>query len=148
MSKAYGMFVSFIFLQLFWAFSVSLIVPFVPAVEMQQVVFFEDDAGLIEYSTLAASLEGGIGDQTNIPVLDFGALIFYSSNLILSLMINFITAVPQMLMILIGAFVNVFPLNYTIVYYMKTFFTLILTILYYLSLFLFITNIRGGNAVA
>lgn len=148
MSRAYGMFVSFIFLQLFWAFAITLIVPFVPDAQMNQVVFFENDAGLIEYSTLANSLEDGISDQTNIPVLDFGALIFYSSNLILSLMINFITAVPQMLMILLSAFANIFPINYTIMYYMKTFFTLILTIIYYLSLFLFITNIRGGNAVA
>lgn len=137
------MFVAFIFVQIFWAFSVTLLVPFIPDAEMSQVVFFEDEAGLIKYSTLANSLETGISDQTNIPVLDFGALIFYSSNLLLSLMINFATAVPQMLLILLSAFSNVFPLNYTIMFYMKTYFTLIITILYYLSLFLFITNIRG-----
>jgi hypothetical protein len=148
MASAYNLFVSFIFLQLFWAFGVTLIVPFIPAVEMSQVVFFEDSSGLINYQTLSQSLENGVTDQTNIPVLDFGALIYYSSNLLLTLMINFVTAVPQMILILLSAFANIFPLNYTIMFYMKTFFTLIMTVLYYLSLFLFITNIRGGNNVA
>jgi len=147
-NSGYGLFVAFIFVQLFWAFSVSMLVPLIPEAEMQQVVFFENEAGLIEYNTLANSLEDGISDQTNIPILDFGALIFYSSNLILNLMINFVTAIPQMLLILLNAFSTIFPIPYTIMSYMKVFMTLILTIVYYLSLFLFITNIRGGSGVA
>lgn len=142
--NGFNIFTSFLFLQLFYALAMTLIVPAIPSQYTLPVNMFNNPDAQIDYQNVATSLQGGITDQTNIPVLDFGSLVFYASSIILSFMINFVTAVPQMLILLLTAFFFVFPIGITIQANMITALTILLTILYWLAVIAFVTNIRTG----
>jgi hypothetical protein len=138
------LFTTLLIVQLFWAFSVTMLVPNMPNNQSNQVLMFNNDTGLIKLNVLQSSLETGIGDQANIPVLEVGALVFYSSATILSLMINFFTAVPQMVTLLITVFFMFIPLplaqqNITLAWIWG-----IVSILYIISLFAFIAGTRSN----
>ena len=95
---------------------------------------FTDESGLIDYTTLNQQVESTVENQTNIPLLDFGALVFYSSSFLLNLMINFITAVPQMMVMFISAIAALLPIGYLEVE-IKGIFTIIISLFYFLGLY-------------
>lgn len=138
------LFTTLLIVQLFWAFSVTLIVPFMPNAQSNQVLMFNNDNALIKLPLLQSQLETGIGDQANIPVLEVGALVFYSSATILSLMINFFTAVPQMVTLLTTVFFLFIPMELTIQNTVLTWIFAIVSILYVISLFAFIAGTRSN----
>jgi len=144
------LFTTLLVVQLFWSFSVTLIVPNMPNAETNQVVMFNNANNIIEINTLQNSLDQGITDQTNIPLLEVGALVFYSSATILSLMINFFTAIPQMVTLLVHVFFLFIPISGSQEIIVKGWIFGIISVLYIISLFSFITGTRtnlGGSGI-
>ena len=145
MANGFQVFTALLMVQLFYAFAVTLVVPVLPAALENQVIQFTDEAGTINYTTLATEVEGTVENQVNIPLLDFGALVFYSSSFLLNLMINFITAIPQMLTIFINAIFIFIPVTQSVQIQIKTIFTVVVSLFYFLGLLAFITGFRGGS---
>lgn len=144
MANGFQMFAALLMVQLFYAFTVTLMVPILPGALQMQVVQFTNEDGLIDYTTLNSEVEGTVENQTNIPLLDFGALVFYSSSFLLNLMINFITAVPQMMIMFISAIDTLLSIG-ALTIQIKAFFTIILSLFYFLGLLSFITGFRSGG---
>lgn len=86
---------------LFYGLAVSLVLPYFPGVTNSQLAFFTDGQGISKIATMNAGLQQGMQFQSTIPFLDFGTLIFYSSITAFNVFMNVLTAVPQMLNILV-----------------------------------------------
>lgn len=147
MPTGFQIFTAFLLLQLFYAFAVTLIVPALPGALDNQVIAYTNSSGLISYSTLSSDVEGTVQNQFNIPLLDFGALIFYSSSFLLNLMVNFITAVPQIMLMGLTALFVFFPFTTGLQADIRMILTLMLTLFYFISLISFVTGFRSGGAI-
>jgi hypothetical protein len=145
--NAYQLFIVLLTTQLFYALSVTLLVPFFPNATSNQVVMYTNSNNVINFNTLSESMGQGISNQSSLPILDTGALIFYSSGVILSLMVNFFTAIPQMITALLSGFFFFIPINYTLAFTIKSLAFVFTTILYYLVLFSYITQTRTGGGI-
>ena len=125
-------------------------VPYMPNATSNQVVMFNNSNNLIELGTLQSSIDSGISVQTSIPLLETGALIFYSSATILNLMVNFFTAIPQMATLLVTVLFMFIPVDLSIAITVKMWVFGIVGILYAIALFAFITGSRtnlGGGGI-
>lgn len=142
--NALNLFVTLLIVQMFWALSVSLIVPVMPNATSNQVVMFNSSSSIVNFSTLSNSVTSGVSSQTSLPIIETGALIFYSSSAILNLMVNFFTAIPQMVTLLLTAIFMFIPVDYTIQFTIKSLGFVIVTILYYMILFSYITGTRSA----
>lgn len=96
---------------------------------------------------ISDKIDTTVSNQINIPLYDLGALVFYSGNILLDLMINFIFAVPSMFTILISAFSIPFMLDAYLMSQVKLFIYTLMSILYLMSLLVFILNIRSQKGV-
>ena len=135
--------------QMFWAFCVTIFVPLIPDVQQQQVIMFTDSQGVISFTTLSSTVQGAVNSQSTIPFLDIGTLIFYSTSILLNLVLNFITAIPQMILLLLVTLFQFLPFSQSIQITVKEIFLVMVTVIYYLLLIFFITAQRtqtGGLA--
>ncbi len=140
--NALQLFTTLLLVQLFWSLGVSLIVPNMPNASSNQVVMFTNSNNTIELGTLQSSIKSGITDQQNIPLLEVGALVFYSSATILNIMINFFTAIPQMVTLLMAVMFLFIPLSTGLQITLQAWVFGIVTVLYFVALFTFLMGTR------
>jgi hypothetical protein len=134
--------------QVFFGFSITILVyvltPFGVVTEMAA---FNSYADRLPMQNITAKLEGSVQSQTNVPVVELGALVFYSGNIVIDLLLNFIFAVPEMITLVIagiGLLVNVDPYMISV---FKGFVGVLFTVLYFVAILQMITNIRSGGRV-
>jgi len=140
--NALQLFTTLLLVQLFWSLGVSLLIPYMPNALDNQVVMFTNSNNVIELGTLQSSVSQGITDQQNIPLLEVGALVFYSSATILNIMINFFTAIPQMVTLLMSVIFLFIPIGYDLQIVLQTWVFGIVTVLYFIALFTFLMGTR------
>jgi hypothetical protein len=133
--------------QLFWAFAVTGIVATLPADQVNLVSVYTTQSGTVNIGTITNQLNTGITNQFNIPLLDLGALIFYSGNIIINLVLNFFTAIPQMFTLFISGIFFFIPLDVTLQNSIKLFIAGLIFIYYMLGVLGFITNMRSRGGV-
>lgn len=96
---------------------------------------------------LADDIQGNLERQTNIPVLDMGALVFYSGNILLDILVNFISAIPQMITMLISGIMFLFSIPEFVQDGIQVFATVVLTAMYLLSMMSMIMSFRSGRGL-
>jgi len=101
----------------------------------------------LDISEIANEMETGLSNQADAPLLDLGALAFYSGNVILSLLLNFVFAVPSMVTIIFSALTLVVTFDSAIMNYLQLFIFLTFTIIYIFSLLRLLSGIRTGRIV-
>jgi hypothetical protein len=85
--------------QFFWSFFITMMVSTLP---VNYVTTQELFGGVNrDLNEMSLDIEGGLSQQKDTPIADFGALVFYSGVFIVDLMANFFFAFPQM----VGLFV-------------------------------------------
>ena len=90
-------------------------------------VYLSDELGLsgsLDMQGVYNQVKSAEENQYRIPVLDLGALIFYSGNFIADLVINFVFAVPGMINLLVGNFLHFVSLDVSLVAGVLTFLTI------------------------
>lgn len=132
-------------IQIFWAFAVTGIVATLPADQVALVSVYTTQSGTVNIGTITSELNTGITNQFNIPLLDAGALIFYSGNIVLNLVLNFFTAIPQMFTLFISGIFLFIPIDATLQNSVKLFFGGIIFIYYMLGVLNFITATRSAG---
>jgi len=142
MAQFTQLFTYLLIVQMFYAFSITIFVPLLPDIQQQQVIMYTDEQGVLNFATLGSELEGTVSSQSTVPFLELGTLIFYSTNLIINLVLNFITAIPQMITLLLVTLFTFLPLDQTIQTSVKGIFIAMITIIYYLLLILYIMGAR------
>lgn len=143
----YDYFTKALWVQLFYSLAMTTLVysmaMFVP---LNQVELFTDNIGQ-DVDDIAEDIEGNFENQFNIPVVDLGSLVFFSGNLLADLILNFITAIPNMVNILISAVFLFIPIDAQLQTNIKLFIVVSLTISYMLGTLAFLANMRTGRAI-
>lgn len=141
MASGLGTFYSLLLVQIFFGVAVTLLVMALP-LSGNQVAWFSNSNGVMNFTTTATTIQSSMENATKIPLLDFGSLVFYSSNILFNLMINVVFAVPEMLSIFLTILFFFIPIDYSLQIVIKTLFIAIVSILYYIVLISFITGTR------
>jgi hypothetical protein len=81
-----------ILVQLFFATSITMITYSLPNAADNQAEQYLGITTRINVQTVSEDLKGGLEEQTNVPIIELGALVFYSGNILIDLLLNFIFA--------------------------------------------------------
>lgn len=103
-----------------------------------------DDYNLNSIGSISSS---ALDDQTNLPSIDVGALVFYSGNILIDLLLNFVTALPQMISLLINGVLFLFNINSYFVDLLQIFTSVVTVSLYIIGLIQLLTSVRSGARI-
>lgn len=136
-----------IIVQIFFGVCITMVSYAMPSDSFDYVQLVEsgNEMDLVETGDMITT---AANRQTNIPILDMGALIFYSGNIVLDMILNSVFAIPSMVTTLVSVFVIFFPIDAILQAYIGIAIFLIIGAIYIISILAFIVNLRGGAGVA
>lgn len=132
-------------IQLFWSFLFTILIATMPASSLTHVSLFANQDAQIDIASVSTDVENSIDDQLNIPLIDAGSLLFYSGNIVIDLMLNFLTAVPSMFTLLLSGIFLLIPVDAYLQVWIKLFAFAIVGIMYMLGLMSFLSAFRSGR---
>jgi len=136
-----------LWVQLFYSFSITILVYGLAAMgSVETVSLFTDNIGP-DIEQIGDDINQNFDEQLNIPVVDLGSLVFFSGNLVIDLLLNFITAIPNMVNILISAYFLFVPVEAQLQTEIKEFILVALTVMYTLGLVGFLARSRSSGAL-
>lgn len=143
-----GLFTTIIVVQLFFSLAITLISHTLPEDSLQYVDVFVSTADTMDIQDIGEEIQGSLDKQTNIPIIELGALVFYSGNILIDLLLNFLFAIPQMFeLLLTGILYFAGGLNNFIIVSLQIFIKVLISALYLFGIIKLITNIRTGRAI-
>ena len=132
--------------QMFYAVSIVALVNVMPADMLQPSQLFQSN--LFDFESASQQVQNAINDQTDIPLVEVGALVFYSGNIVIDLLVNFFAGIPAMVTMFLNGLMVIFSIDTNLMYYFQAFLTIAWNTYYFISLISFVTNMRsGGNIV-
>lgn len=143
--KAMNMFLILAIVMLFWSLGINIFTYTLPSEARDVTTSVSDLNHDINMDDVAGQIESSLTDQTKIPLIDIGALVFYSGNLLVDLFLNFLFAIPEMIGVLLGGAMRLFSLDTTIVAYVQVFVAAAVGISYVMAIIAFLTNVRSGR---
>ena len=145
MTKIYVTFILMIIVQLFYSISITLISHSYKNLNIQTNVEFV--AKTQNVSSITEKIQSSLQLQTNIPIIDLGALLFYSGNLLIDMMLNFFFAIPSMITILVHFFGIMIQMDAYLLTTFKLFMFGLVSVWYFLQIILFLVGLRSGRAI-
>lgn len=139
-------FVAVILVQLFYSFAITLLAYALPASAIHYVTGFSELSGG-DLGSVGSSVQASLDRQTNIPVIEIGALVFYSGNILLDLLLNFAFAIPQMLGMLVNGIMLLLNVDSYIFAVVQLFASVVVTVMYFIGLMNLLVSIRSGRVV-
>ncbi len=133
--------------QLFYAFSITMIVYALPAASLADIAKFQQPTETFSEKYIADQVGESVEQQFDLPVVELAALVFYSGDIVLDLIVNFATAVPSMFTLLIEAFLLFINLDATLAFNIKLFFWIMISMLYFISVVTFLLNLRARGTI-
>lgn len=139
------MFKIIIVIQLFYAFSITAISYSMPEDSLNYVTSFSDITNSISLESVSSDVQGSLERQTDIPVIELGALIFYSGNMLIDLLLNFAFAIPQMLGMLVNGIMILFNVDGYLFGLVELFSSVLFGVLYIVALIQLLVGVRSGR---
>lgn len=136
-----------ILVQLFFSFGITILAYSMPNNTTPFINSYQSLAGDIDMANIKGDFESSLVSQLDIPAVEVGALVFYSGNILLDLLANFLFAVPIMIGLIISAITNLFSLDNFIVYTVQMFVSVVIGIIYIISLIQLLIGIRSGRVI-
>lgn len=136
-----------VIVQLFFAFSITVITYAMPDDSLNYVTAFSDVASEISLETVSNDVQDSVTDSLNIPVIELGALVFYSGNIILDLLLNFFFAIPEMIGLVINGFMLLFNIDSYLFAVVELFLATLTIVLYFIGLIEMLMNIRSQRGL-
>jgi len=136
-----------IVMQIFFGFAITGYSYALPADARQHVNPFSDVADGLDMESVAADVEENLQRQRDIPVIDIGALVFYSGNILLDLLLNIIFAIPEMIGLLIYGITSFFSVDVVLIATLQAFVAVLVSALYVIGVIQLLTSIRSGRAI-
>jgi len=130
---------------LFWSFVFTTLTYVIPVDDRPVLVYVEFSDGTTDLATIKSEFDLAVTQQTEIPLVDLGALLFYSGNIIIDLLLNFAFAIPQMFTILLNIIFLVIPVLPELSNAMSALIFAMIAVAYAIAILQFVTNLRGGN---
>ena len=131
-------------IQLFYAFAVTVIVYSLPPDTVNYINVFQTDVSL---ENTSVQIQQSVQKQMDIPIVDLGALVFYSGNIVVDLMLNFLTAIPGMFSLVLTAIFAFINVDAYLVTQFKLFATTMATIFYVMAVLKFILEMRTRGTI-
>lgn len=135
-------------LQLFFSFSITILAYGIPSDSRNHITSFSSITEDINLTSVSNKVSGSLESQTNMPIIELGALIFYSGNILLDLLLNFAFAIPEMIGLLFYGLTNIVPLDPQIIYIVQLFASVAVLVTYFISLMQLLTGLRSGRVVS
>jgi hypothetical protein len=135
--------------QLFWGFSVTMLAYALPTdvVGAQSALSqYAGTAADFDQSLIAANIRENIQSQMQLSFVDIGALVYYSGNLVIDIIVNFFTAVPSMITLAINSYFMVFPIDAQLQAGVLQLIWVLASILYFVAFLSFIMQLRSGQS--
>lgn len=132
-------------IQLFYGVGITLLAYAMPASQTTLLSTYQEPSTDLDMTEISSTIEENIQSQLDIPIVDIGSLVFFSGNVVIDMMLNFFTAIPSMITILISGFFMLFPVDAFIATQIKLLFWVIAAALYFIAFLSFIMNIRAGG---
>jgi len=131
---------------LFYSVAVTIISQSLPTESLDYVRPFQTKT-TSSLSDTVAEVESSVDRQLNIPIIEIGALVFYSGNIVIDLFLNFIFAIPEMLTILTHGIVLIVNMPNYLIDTVQTFAFSVFSIFYILSVISLLLGVRSGRIV-
>lgn len=147
MTNAMKLFTSIVIVQLFYSFVITGMAYSIPDDAKQYVTGFSDITDELSLESVGADIQEGVESQTSIPVIELGALIFYSGNILIDLLLNFAFAIPEMIGMLINGLMMLFSIDSVLFALVQLFATATITVVYLIGILQLIAGIRSGRVV-
>ncbi len=134
--------------QLFFSFAITSLTYALPEDTLNYVTSFSDITEKIDLESVSDDVQESVEKQTNIPVIELGALVFYSGNILIDLLLNFAFAIPEMIGMLINGIMILFMgVDSYLFATVQLFSAVAITIIYFISIIQLISSIRSGRSV-
>jgi hypothetical protein len=131
----------------FYSVSITLITHYLPTAAQHQVTSFTNVGAGVDLNSTATQVQGSLDSQLNLPLVEMGALVFYSGNILLDLLLNFVFAIPEMIGLLITGLCNLINIPAFIGTTVQIFSSVIMVVMYIIGLIQLVTNVRSGRIV-
>lgn len=132
---------------LFYSVAITLITYAMPVETLDYVTSFSDVANTIDLNGTSALVQDSLTRQTSIPVVELGAMVFYSGNIIIDLLLNFAFAIPQMISLFIYGIFELINVDTEINAIIQIFASVAVLVWYIISLIQLLTSVRSGRVV-
>lgn len=142
------LFKTIIIVQLFYAVAITGLVATIPADAQNYVTGFSDIADAIDINTVTADVQENLQRQQQIPVVELGALVFYSGNILIDLILNFFFAIPQMLTMLVNGLLLLFTgVEVQAMGIIQLFLSVVTVVMYVISVIQLTVGVRSGRII-
>lgn len=111
------------------------------------VTSFQDLGQTIDLNTTAQTIQSSLEQQTSIPVIELGALVFYSGNIFIDLLLNFAFAIPQMISLFLMGLSMLIPFPPFVIAAVQGFSSVLIGVIYLVTIIEQIIGIRSGRAI-
>lgn len=134
-------------MMLFYSISITIITYAIPASSLDYVTSFSDLAGDIDLDDVSSEVQDSVESQTQLPIVELGALVFYSGNILIDLILNFAFAIPEMIALIMTGLMMLISIDTQIVASIQLFFSVTVIVIYFISIIQLLTGIRSGRVV-
>lgn len=134
-----------IIMQAFYSFAITTFVYVMPEPTRIQSSEFTGPSNSLDLANMSNQLQDTVERQTTVPIVDVGALVFYSGNILLDFLLNMAFALPELLGLLISGFLYLFAIDNTIVFNIQVFASVAVAAWYLIGALMLITSIRSGT---
>lgn len=141
------LFKTILIIQFFYAFAITGIVHFLPAESLDYVTSFSDITSNVDLETVGQDFQSSLEQQTDIPLIELGALIFYSGNILIDLLLNFIFAIPEMIILFLNALLMLVSIDTAITNILQLFISVLMLVMYVIYVMEILLGLRSGQGV-
>lgn len=136
-----------IVMQLFFSFGITALAYAIPGDAKNYVQIFTSAGNSSNLQDTATKVQDSLQSQTNIPVIELGALVFYSGNILIDFLLNFAFAIPEMIGLLINGFMLLFGIDSYLFALIQLFSSVVIIVMYFVGLIQLLTGIRSGRVI-
>ena len=135
-------------IQLFYSLGITLLSHAVVGLDANYGNYMNDFQGISsDIQNVSGQISDSLESQMNIPLVDMAALVFYSGNVIVDLIMNFLFAIPSMVTLVVNVIFSFFTIDVFIASYLKLFVYSLISVIYFVNLLAFLTNVRSRGAI-
>lgn len=134
-------------MMVFYSIAVTLIAHYSPSWTTSYTGDYISQGVNTDISSITSQVDLNVQSQTSLPLVDLGALLFYSGNLFLDLAVNFLTALPQMTVLVINIILSLISPDAVFSQSIKLLLQSVLFVGYMFSLIGLLLNLRSGRGV-
>ena len=134
-------------IQLFFSVAITGIAYTIPEPAKLQLSDYISLSQKMDMQKMNTDINGIVTQQKNVPIIEIGALLFYSGNILLDFFLNFAFAIPEMIGLITSAIFNIINFDSGLQTIIIMFIEIAFAVIYVLTLIQMVTGIRSGSMV-